>query len=144
MSWAPGDQGQGFRERRAVGTKGPSSQPGQWVAGPGGKLGWRRGLSGGLVVGSSSRPELSVVLCVEVMQDWLPRAMVLPSGQWGRRCSRHMPGSAPNSRDSTSTFFILYILEIAFKWYYTFLLKLLVVLAIYFPNNWAFQAASNL
>lgn len=96
------------------------------------------------MVGNPSTPELSVVLCVEVMQDWLPKAMVLPFGQWGRRCSCHIPGSAPNSRDSTSAFFILYILEIAFKLYYAFLLKLLVVLAIYFPNNWAFQAASNL
>lgn len=47
VSWAPGDQGQGFRERHVVGIKGPSSQPGQWVAGPGGKLGWRRGTERG-------------------------------------------------------------------------------------------------
>ena len=95
------------------------------------------------MVGSPSKAE-AVVLCVEVMQGRLPKAMGLPFGQWGRRRSRHMPGSAPGSRESTSTFFSLCILEIAFKWYHTFLLKLLVVLAIYFPNNWAFQAASNL
>ena len=102
-----------------------------------------RGLSGDLAVGSPSKPE-SVVLCVEVMQGRLPKAMGLPFGQWGRRHSCHMPGSAPSSRDSTSTIFSLCILETAFKLCDTFLLKLLVVLAIYFPNNWAFQAASNL
>ena len=143
VSCVPGAQGQGFRERREVGVKGPGSQPGQWVAGPGGKLGWQQGAERGPGGWESSKPE-SVVLCVEVMQGWLPKAMGLPFGQWGRRRSCHMPGSAPGSRESASTFFSLCILEIAFKWYHTSLLKLLVVLAIYFPSNWAFQAASNL
>ena len=63
VSWAPGAQGQGFRESRGVGVKGPGSQPGPWVAGPGGKLGWQQGAERGPGGWESLQSRGSSVVC---------------------------------------------------------------------------------